>query len=991
MAESYIDKLKVQIGRVTAKAKADNYFPVATRETVTINAQTKWGQTSEWQTQDGSGDTVTAVGNLTLDKDSKGIGVVAPGELTQIFIARNYLTETTVTKMIYAMVPQVLPYFDVTAQEVVRVGEGGTLHVAMKNGYTGVSEISVRAYKENETEVYKVFEPAGRPTPDDRYPFSCSFGEASDRGIYDIEVDVKDTAGGITITKRISKLITVTPALCPKPADTSTGYEVSSTYDAMTTYAGKKVFEIRLWRNVNGSGLNYAEAILPHGDPIASYERMKIGLLPAGTTLCLKLDPEETEPYACRFLPTGTTEANATNENGSPNFTYGQPLVITHDNTEVWNWVWRYYGALSISNNLRNIVFDGRGYHNTGIRFTPLSGSMYNTCIFLTGGTSDWEMFGCDIDDAGFAGISAKTDPNSGNPWFWRENGWEMTNLKIHHCTFQNTAGEGVYIGYYGTGELAGGYHPHLLRGLRLYRCKFFHTGFDPVQINNSVETEVCHLDIEQCCYKKEVNQANTFSCTMDGRVYNCKVWDNYSSIGIMFPFMSKLEVFNNILTCDKDSLAFSWTRWSDDNTSQTDDTLVFSIYNNVIKGRIIATIAGNITYSNFTMNDNVFITSEGDTELPGYFTGSGNIFIQNNEEYDALDRYLKVADSANYDYQPNYNSLLVSAGNNALTGYDMRGYKRWYSNVHHSGPLMGIYKDTSIPDESTPLTLDGIVLSGGNDKTVEVNFNYSGSYLPAKYRVGEVADLSGTIWLDYSDNIKYAFDTFGEKTLYGQLQDADGNMTEIKSATITITEVTGNKAVISIGWVKSELNNQSIIFDEGLKINKVNYSTAASTWKWQDGTDGGTILKNNSNGIATSGSGGMPGATTGDDSGIYPDAIIEKDVLIMRTGTEEDFTIYCEALISGLLPGRYKIRLYNSLKSTDTSLTATAKYQIVVGDTATDFTFPEGYDIRNNLTQWIEQEVTVDNSFLLRWGRKEGKTGTHRYPVNIIEIEKMD
>lgn len=109
-----------------------------------------------------------------------------------------------------------------------------------------------------------------------------------------------------------------------------------------------------------------------------------------------------------------------------------------------------------------------------------------------------------------------------------------------------------------------------------------------------------------------------------------------------------------------------------------------------------------------------------------------------------------------------------------------------------------------------------------------------------------------------------------------------------------------------------------------------------------------------------------------------------------MRTGTEEDFTTYCEALISGLLPGRYKIRLYNSLKSTDTSLTATAKYQIVVGDTATDFTFPEGYDIRNNLTQWIEQEVTVDNSFLLRWGRREGGIGTHRYPVNIIEIEKI-
>lgn len=990
MSESYIDKLKVQIGRVKAKAKADNYFPVVSEDTVTINAQTKWGQSSEWQIQDGSGDITTTAGNLYLDKDSKEIIAVSAGELQQKFIARNYLTETVVSKMIYAMVPQVLPYFDVTANEIVRVGDLGTVTVALKNGYTRDCEITVKAYKENGAVVNRTFNAIGRPSIDYKYGFSSSFSEASDRGIYDIEVDVKDTTSGITFTKKINKLVTVTPKLCPQPEDTTSGYEVVATYRSIVSYGGTKNFEIRLWRNVNESGLNYAEAILPHGDAIASYERMNIGLLPAGTTLCLKLDPQEMEPYACRFLPTGITEANVTNENGSPNFTYDQPLVITHDNTEVWNWVWRYYGALSISNNLRNIVFDGRGYHNTSIKFTPLPGSVYNTCIFLVGGTSDWEMFSCDVDDTGFAGISAKTDPNAGQPWFWRENGWEMTNLKIHHCTFQNTAGEGVYLGYYGTGELSGGYHPHLLRGLRLYRCKFFHTGFDPVQINNSVETEVCYLDIEQCCYKKEVNQANTFSCTMDGKVYNCKVWDNFSSIGIISPFMSKLELFNNILTCDKDSLAFSWTRWSDNGTSEVNNELVYKIYNNIIKGRIIATIAGDVTFSNFTMDDNVFITSEGDTELPGYFTGSGNVFIQNNEEYDILDNYLKVADSANYDYQPNYNSMLVSAGNNALSNYDMRGYKRWYNQVRYCGPLMGIYKDTSIPDESVPLTLDSIALTAGQNMIAKVLFNYSGSFPPTKYRISEDADLSDADWKDYSGSITYTFASAGDKVLYGQLQDAEGNMTEIKSATITIVEITANKAVISIGWVKSEINNQPIIFDEELKINKVNYSTVASTWKWQDGTDGGTILKNNTNGIATSASGGMPGATTGDDSGIYPDAVIEKNVLIMRTGTEEDFTTYCEALIGGLSAGKYRIRLYNSLKSTDASLTSTAKYQVVVGNIAADFTFSSDYDIRNNLEQWIEREIEVEDSFLLRWGRMEGKTGTHRYPLNIIEIEKI-
>ena len=71
---------------------------------------------------------------------------------------------------------------------------------------------------------------------------------------------MKDTTSGITFAKKINKLITVTPKLCPKPADTSTGYEVSSTYDSMTTYAGKKAFEIRLWRNVDKLCRSYIAA-----------------------------------------------------------------------------------------------------------------------------------------------------------------------------------------------------------------------------------------------------------------------------------------------------------------------------------------------------------------------------------------------------------------------------------------------------------------------------------------------------------------------------------------------------------------------------------------------------------------------------------------------------------------------------------------------------------------------------------------------------------
>ena len=96
MAENYSDILRVRIGRVKASVKADNYFPVAGRDTIQIDAETRWGQTSEWQTQDGSGSTVATAGNLVKQKDSKSIAISDGGELVQKFIARNNLTETAV-------------------------------------------------------------------------------------------------------------------------------------------------------------------------------------------------------------------------------------------------------------------------------------------------------------------------------------------------------------------------------------------------------------------------------------------------------------------------------------------------------------------------------------------------------------------------------------------------------------------------------------------------------------------------------------------------------------------------------------------------------------------------------------------------------------------------------------------------------------------------------------------------------------------------------
>lgn len=358
-----------------------------------------------------------------MQKDSKSIKIANSGELKQKFIGRNSVSEVEVIKAIYAMEAQTLPYFEVTVTEVLRVGDRGYIDILAENGYaTSRRNTAVaRIYKENETQPVKnISFDTTRPGPTIWASTSFSFNNSSDRGVYDVEVDVTDTLTGVTLTKRINKFITVTPKLCPKPADTTQGYEVAFTYSAYTSYValpGTQEFECRLWRNVDNSGLNYAEMILPQGNPNnGQWDGPDCSMLPAGTTLVVKRDPKEPEDYPIRLFLKGNKSQNETNENGTPNFTREAPLIITHDEEDVMQWGWRAYGAFSPGQNMRNIVVDGYGYHKTGIHFYPFDSNMFtDSCLFINNGSSFFEIFGLDIDGAGFAGISAKTDPNANN------------------------------------------------------------------------------------------------------------------------------------------------------------------------------------------------------------------------------------------------------------------------------------------------------------------------------------------------------------------------------------------------------------------------------------------------------------------------------------------------------------------------------------------------------------------------------------------------
>lgn len=64
--------------------------------------------------------------------------------------------------------------------------------------------------------------------------------------------------------------------------------------------------------------------------------------------------------------------------------------------------------------------------------------------------STDIEIDHVEIENTGFAGIMAKTDPRCDDPLTWRVNGYVLRNLNIHHNYIHHTNGEGIYIGYSG-------------------------------------------------------------------------------------------------------------------------------------------------------------------------------------------------------------------------------------------------------------------------------------------------------------------------------------------------------------------------------------------------------------------------------------------------------------------------------------------------------------------------------------------------------------
>lgn len=1024
--QEYVNKLIGGIGRISLAANVSNAFPLV-GETVSLEATTKWAQ-KMYFTKRSTSDTAVMTGE-TIDNTSQKTSVTIPvsgsGDLRQEVRAVNYrnaneLFSASLVRYLYAMQNQILPYHEVSvSSEVNRTNQEFTVEIVSDNGYDLSREHTLEVFilKENGDSAVSEDVVVHRTQAD----FTLTNGILTSteiniptRGIYDVETRYYDTLAQKTISKRINKLITITPRLAALPVD---GQEPTGIIES-----GAKDVNIKMYET--GTHDLYMVFDIPN---MEYYPEINMGNVPEGYdayTLVLRKPFAEDDNVISRVRLNCNVIKGNPKQSPTPQFNEEHPLVITINQNTPLDLHGQSYNTLAIS-GIRDIVVDGRGYHNLerGLRFSanPVTKKKPTIPVQYSNGSSDMELFSLDITGSSFTAIMAKTDPDGTNPWWWYGN-FDQKNFRMHHLYIHDTDCEGCYLGYYTPGQEKVTYtgetvtfenlkgemvtytkgqsymkKAHYLTNFRFYRNLFERTGYDGVQISNAVG-EVCYNTLRGCAYREESSQTSGLSIqSFSGKCYNNFLLDSHGPNMQVGP-LGNIEIFNNVIQSKYGNgvqFLFSYDTPEQNPTGAAEGSGVINndiqivFRNNVIStpgmtanGRNTVQIRGVHMYDNIIVNNGTLFGNMTPETLAVWKSQAINdeIFLYSDLYQKSID--LKIADYISGDYRIAFDSSLISAGLGTGFTFDYRGYLNWYNSVYPIGAFMGKFIDSGIVDSGIRLRGITLALSTGIEHEVKVSFDYIGT--PTHYRLGESEDLSSATWLEWTEDVTYTFASSGNKTLYAQIRNAENEVSEVQCNSINVPDLS-DKIVISTGWTGYSLGNKTSIYDEVNHLTKVATTTkdVVCSLFTVMGTPAGNLIKIDGEGSSFMAE-STKGASTGDNSGIYPDEILERNTCT-ASGSEK----YRENKIEGIAPGNYKVRIFCSTIHSSVNVSKST-WKLSVDGTETEFTKPEGFTPKDNLTTWLEQTITIgENGFSILWG-VNSSTSYIFVPLNIIEIEKL-
>ena len=816
MSEIINNKLTAGIGRVSLMTEATNPFPLV-GEDVTLTAATKWAQKVNFKTFDGTNSEDITVDN-TSQRTTTNIPITTHGEFKQEVRAWNYGSypdenfSDSKKRFLYAMEPQNLPYYEVNVdKEIVRTDEEFKVILTGENGYDISKEAIIIIYvlKENGDISTSSDVITTRTTEyiqainDERISTPILIPT---RGIYDIEVNYTDIATNKTISKRINKLVTITPRLAARPTE---GQE------PVGIITGDQKTQIKMYE----TGVNdlYCTFEIPN---ITFYKEIRIADIPAGYdayTLVLSKPYVADDNCYSKIWLAGNGNGGVSNASGTPQFSFEHPLVITIDQPTPIEFHGYYYNCVTLMGDVHHTIWDGRGYYNLsrGIKFTknPITLEKPTTPMMLLNGTSDVEVFECEFTDCAFTAMMSKTDPNGSNPQYWKGN-FEEHNLWWHHNHTHDTDCEGCYIGYFDSGSKKITYTgntvtfknlkgedvtyvkdttyivtAHQLTNFRFYRNLYERTGYDGVQISNCFG-EVCYNTLLDCSWKKESSQTSGLSIQgFGGKCYNNKVINCYGPSLQVGP-IADIEIFNNVVYSDVNGggsvqmLFNKGSEYQDPDGTEKNDAMQMVFHNNVIAANAI-TINGRNTvqmtqlhmYDNVYANNGALVGNMATATMEQWKAQAINNVVFNFKDLYTNSELYKIADYYSGDFRIAYNSSLASMGLGTSFVFDHNGYRNWFSgNFSPIGPFQGKYIDPSIV--VVPLSLLSVDIDNteGEIDTLDVTVRYEYTGNPSHYRIGESSDLSDAAWnIITASPVSYTFkDTsYGDKTLYMQLKNS--------------------------------------------------------------------------------------------------------------------------------------------------------------------------------------------------------------------------
>ncbi len=201
----------------------------------------------------------------------------------------------------------------------------------------------------------------------------------------------------------------------------------------------------------------------------------------------------------------------------------------------------------------RYVHLTGTGDVSTGFGIKIAGSSTGSQGIGVVGLSSDFEIDHIEIQNAGYAGMMIKTDPNCADHTGERPN-FTMYNISVHDNYIHDTDAEGIYLGnsfYIGTTVYCGyKQYPHEVRGVKIFNNRFENTGQESIQVGCGVAAVEIH-DNQIYNYGKANNDMQNGGIQV-GLGTTGKVYNNFIKSGpgpsIVIEGIGENYIYNNVV-----------------------------------------------------------------------------------------------------------------------------------------------------------------------------------------------------------------------------------------------------------------------------------------------------------------------------------------------------------------------------------------------------------------------------------------------------------